>query len=215
MNEAKLIKLHINQLIDGMHSLNLPPNQAPVIMEYLQLLQKWNKTYNLTAIDEWSDMVTHHALDALAVIKHFKGQRVIDVGTGGGIPGVLVTIMCPEKQVVLLDAVGKKARFLRQVKRDLNLQNMEVVHDRVENYFPEEKFDVVTSRAFSELNQFLKLTTHLGTVHGQYLAMKGPKAETLDSNLPFKQVAVWDIEVPFMSETRKLYELEKIHENCD
>ena len=160
-------------------------------------------------------MVTHHALDALAVIKHFKGQRVLDVGTGGGIPGVLVAIMCPEKQVALLDAVGKKARFLRQVKRDLKLQNMEVVHDRVENYFPEEKFDVVTSRAFSELNQFLTLTTHLGTVHGQYLAMKGPKAETLDSNLPFKQVAVWDIEVPFMSETRKLYELEKIHENCD
>lgn len=209
MNEANLIKLQTNKLIEGMHKLHLPVDQAPVIMAYLQLLQKWNKTYNLTAIARLDQMVTHHALDALAVIKYFKGRRVIDVGTGGGIPGFVLAIMYPEMQLVLLDAVGKKARFMRQVKRELSLQNVEVVHARVENYFPDEKFDVVTSRAFSETNQFLTMTAHLGHENCQFLAMKGPKPEPLAADLPFKQTAMWEIHVPFMTEQRKLYQFVK------
>ncbi len=212
MNEANLIKLQTNKLIEGMSILEMGSAQAPMIMNYLQLLQKWNKTYNLTAIDRLEQMVTHHALDALAVIKHYKGHRVIDVGTGGGIPGFILAIMCPEKQLVLLDAVGKKARFMRQVKRELGLQNVEIVHARVENYFPDEKYDVVTSRAFSELSQFLALTEHLGHEQCQYLAMKGPKSELVDASLPFKQTAMWDIDVPFLAEERKLYQFEKVPE---
>ncbi len=206
MNEINLIKLQTNKLISGMQQLDMATENVPVIMAYLQLLQKWNKTYNLTAIDQIDQMVTHHALDALAVIPHIEGKRVIDVGTGAGIPGFLIAIMSPEKQVVLLDAVGKKARFMRQVKRELCLQNTEIVHSRVENYFPDKKFDVVISRAFSELNEFLSLTAHLGYDDCQFLAMKGPKVEQLDSQLAFKQTACWDIAVPFLSVARKLYQ---------
>lgn len=213
MNEANLIKLQTNKLIDGMQQLELPADNAAKIMTYLQLLQKWNKTYNLTAIDQMDQMITYHALDALSVLKYFQGHRVIDVGTGGGIPGFLIAIMCPEKQVVLLDAVGKKARFMRQVKRELQLINTEIVHSRVEKYFPEEKFDVVTSRAFSELNQFLKLTAHLGREGCQFLAMKGPKTETVDSSLMFKQTACWDITVPFLTVARKLYQFKAVDSN--
>ena len=210
MNEVNLEKLQTKRLISGMQQLGMDTDKADLIMAYLQLLQKWNKTYNLTAIDQMGQMVTHHALDALAVVPYFKGQRVIDVGTGGGVPGFLIAIMCPDKHVVLLDAVGKKARFMRQVKRELHLQNTEIVHARVENYFPDEKFDVVTSRAFSELSQFLSLTAHLGHEDCQYLAMKGPKPEQLDAQLAFKQTACWDITVPFLSVARKLYQFKPV-----
>jgi len=213
MNEAKLIKLQTNRLISGMEQLSLPSQKAPVIMAYLLLLQKWNKAYNMTSIDELGQMVTHHALDALAVVTHYTGQRIIDVGTGGGIPGFILAIMYPEKHLVLLDAVGKKARFMRQVKRELAIENVEIVHERVENYFPDEKFDVVTSRAFSELNQFLQMTAHLGANNCQYLAMKGPKIEALKPGLPFKQTAIWEIKVPYLDVERKLYQFEKTHEN--
>ena len=209
MNEANLIKLQTNKLIDGMAQLGLPTEQASVIMAYLQLLQKWNKTYNLTAIDQLADMVTHHALDALAVLSHYTGQRIIDVGTGGGIPGFIIAIMCPDKSVTLLDAVGKKARFMRQVRRSLDLSNTEVVHARVENYFPDEKFDVVTSRAFAELGQFLRLTAHLGKDGAQYLAMKGPREEPVSEDMGFVQTAVWNIRVPFLEEQRKLYQFKQ------
>lgn len=210
MNEANLVKLQTKKLIKGMQQLGMANDNATLIMTYLQLLQKWNKTYNLTAIDQIDQMITHHALDALAVVTHFKGRRVIDVGTGGGVPGFLIAIMCPEKHVVLLDSVGKKTRFMRQVKRELKLENTEIVHARVENYFPDEKFDVVTSRAFSELSQFLTLTAHLGHDDCQYLAMKGPKTEQLDSKLAFQQTACWDIEVPFLSVDRKLYQFKAL-----
>ena len=213
MNEANLIKLQTNRLIDGMKQLNLPVDNAPVIINYLLLLQKWNKAYNLTAIDDLNEMVTHHALDALAVIRYYQGNRIIDVGTGGGIPGFILAIMYPEKNLVLLDSVGKKARFMRQVVRELSLTNVAVVHERVENYFPEQKFDVVTSRAFAELGQFLQLTAHLGCKGCQYLAMKGPKAELLGAEIPFKLIAVREISVPYLPVIRKLYHFENIHEN--
>jgi 16S rRNA (guanine527-N7)-methyltransferase len=209
MNEAKLIKLQTNKLISGMEQLGLSGERAPQIMAYLQMLQKWNKTYNLTAIDQLDEMVTHHALDALAVLPYFTGERVIDVGTGGGIPGMIIAIMHPEKKVSLLDAVGKKARFMRQVKRSLSLEGVEVIHQRVEKYIPDEKFDVVTSRAFAALSQFLRLTAHLGKPDADYLAMKGPRDEPLDEDLPFIRTAVRDIEVPFLTGQRKLYQFKK------
>ena len=213
MNEANLIKLQTNRLIDGMKQLNLPVDNAPVIINYLLLLQKWNKAYNLTAIDDLNEMVTHHALDALAVIRYYQGNRIIDVGTGGGIPGFILAIMYPEKNLVLLDSVGKKARFMRQVVRELSLTNVAVVHERVENYFPEQKFDVVTSRAFAELGQFFQLTAQLGCKGCQYLAMKGPKEELLGADVNFKQIAVWEISVPYLPVIRKLYQFENINEN--
>ncbi|WP_223787238.1 16S rRNA (guanine(527)-N(7))-methyltransferase RsmG [Marinicella meishanensis] len=189
-----------------MAQLGLSTDQATVIMDYLLMLRKWNQAYNLTAIDDLAQMVTHHALDALAVVPHYQGDRIIDVGTGAGIPGFILAIMYPDKALVLLDAVGKKARFMRQVKRELGLSNVTVVHERVENYFPDKKFDVVTSRAFSATNQFLAMTAHLGHNQTRFLAMKGPKPEPLAADGGFHQTQVWDIQVPFLAEARKLYE---------
>ncbi len=211
MNETNLIKLQTKRLIDGMQKLGMVTDNASVIMAYLQLLQKWNQTYNLTAIDQLDEMITHHALDALAVVSYVEGMRVIDVGTGGGIPGFLIAIMCAQKHVVLVDAVGKKARFMRQVKRELQIQNVEIVHARVEKYSPDKKFDVVISRAFSDISQFLNLTSHLGDENCQYLAMKGPKPEELDSELAFRETACWDITVPFLNVARKLYQYKSVN----
>ena len=212
MNETNLVKLQTKTLIDGMQQLGANVNNARVIMNYLQLLQKWNQAYNLTAIDQMDQMITHHALDALAVVSYIEGEQIIDVGTGAGIPGFLIAIMCPQKHVVLLDAVGKKARFMRQVKRELKLQNVEIVHARVEKYSPDKKFDVVISRAFSDLSNFLSLTSHLGHENCQYLAMKGPKIEQLDDQLAFKQTECWNITVPFLDVHRKLYQFKPVIE---
>ena len=209
MNEAQSIKLQKDRLVSGMQALGLDVSRAELVMTYLLLLAKWNRTYNLTAVDHLPDMVTHHALDALAVVEHMGSGRLLDVGTGAGIPGFLIAIMDPERPVVLLDAVGKKARFMRQAKRELGLSAVTVVHERVENYFPDEKFDVVTSRAFSAVNLFLQLTAHLGQPGCRYLAMKGPKVESLDPSLPFTQTAQWDIQVPLWDVARKLYQYEK------
>ncbi len=181
------------------------------IWQYLLLLHKWNKAYNLTAIRHLDDMVVHHALDGLSVhgFINSSDQSLIDVGTGGGIPGILLAIVRQDLSVTLLDAVGKKTRFLRQVKRELGLKNVTVVHDRVENYSPDDFFDVVISRAFSEVNQFLQWTHHLGGNQTRFLAMKGPRDEPLAQNSVFELIAEDDLTVPQLNEQRKLYQYQK------
>lgn len=214
MNETNLVKLQENLLVPGLQKLAVDLSHQTQLMQYLLLLRKWNKTYNLTAIKSLEDMVVHHALDGLSVEKFIGSadRRLIDVGTGGGIPGVLLAIVRPDLEVTLLDAVGKKARFLRQVKRELALDNVAVVNDRVENYSPESFFDVVISRAFSEVNQFLSWTQHLGNENTRFLAMKGPRDEPLQEGLGFELIQGDALEVPFLKETRKLYQYRKQNE---
>ncbi len=170
----------------GMHSLGLDVS-CDGLLHYLSLLHKWNQAYNLTAIRDMESMVTRHILDSLAILPWIQGPRVLDVGTGPGLPGVPLALANPDLHVVLLDSNGKKVRFLQEVKRALALNNVEIVQMRVENYLPAQGFDTVTSRAFSELKLMLDSTHHLIAAKGIWLAMKGkyPEAELANINRPY------------------------------
>jgi len=151
------------------------------LMNYLRLLDKWNRAYNLTAIRDLPSMISKHVLDSLAIapwIKPIEGTRLLDVGSGAGLPGIPLAIAHPELQVTLLDSNGKKIRFLQEAKRILKLDNIEIKQTRVESYHPNQGFDTVTSRAFSDLSQMISWTKHLLTDTGKWLAMKGRYPET-------------------------------------
>ncbi|WP_133130171.1 16S rRNA (guanine(527)-N(7))-methyltransferase RsmG [Legionella yabuuchiae] len=160
------------QLEQGLRQLGLYLSPEPFLI-YLQLLHKWNQAYNLTAVRDMTSMVSRHILDSLAILPWVKGQRIIDVGTGPGLPGIPLALANPDKRVVLLDSNGKKIRFLQEVKRMLSLNQIEIVQSRVENYHPTQGFDTVISRAFSDLTQMLTWTSHLIAADGIWLAMKG------------------------------------------
>lgn len=143
------------------------------LLDYLALLEKWNKVHNLTAVRDPSDMVTLHLLDSLSVLPHIKSGRLLDVGSGAGLPGIPLSIVRPDLQVTVMDSSHKKASFMRQAKAALGIPNLEVVCGRVEEFHPEHKFNMVISRAFSDLAEFMRLTTHLCDEGGVWLAMKG------------------------------------------
>lgn len=143
------------------------------LLAYLSLLQKWNKVYNLTAVRDPLEMVTLHLLDSLSVLPYVNSKNILDVGSGGGLPGIVLAICKPELQVTTIDTVQKKVIFMRQVKGELGLDNLTPVHARVENFKPDVPFEAVVSRAFSEISLFLQLTKHLIAENGQWLAMKG------------------------------------------
>ena len=143
------------------------------LLAYLALLQKWNKVYNLTAVRDSMEMVTLHLLDSLSVLPYIDTSNLLDVGSGGGLPGIVLAICKPELQVTTIDTVQKKTIFMRQVKGELGLSNLTVVHARVESYQPSHKFEVIISRAFSDIALFVKLTEHLLAQNGKWLAMKG------------------------------------------
>lgn len=143
------------------------------LLDYLALLEKWNKVHNLTAVRDPHDMVTLHLLDSLSVLPHIKSGRLLDVGSGAGLPGIPLAIVRPDLQVTVMDSNHKKASFMRQAKATLAIPNLEVVCGRVEEFQPEHKFDMVISRAFSDLAEFLRLTGHLCAEDGVRLAMKG------------------------------------------
>jgi 16S rRNA m(7)G-527 methyltransferase (EC 2.1.1.-) len=148
-------------------------------LQYLSLFLKWNKTYNLSAIRHPDEMVTKHLLDSLSVAPHLQGSRFIDVGTGGGLPGIPLAITYPERHFTLLDSAGKKTRFLFQVKTALGLDNVQIENCRVEAYQPVERYDGVISRAFSSLKDMTDGCQHLIGSDGRFWAMKGvfPKSE--------------------------------------
>ena len=160
------------------------------LLAYLSLLQKWNKVYNLTAVRDPLEMVTLHLLDSLSVLPYINANNLLDVGSGGGLPGIVLAICKPTLQVTTIDTVQKKAIFMRQVKGELGLSNLTVVHARVESYKPMEKFDAIISRAFSEIALFIKLTQHLLAEDGKWLAMKGqvPHEELEDLEIKLNKV---------------------------
>lgn len=153
----------------------LSERQQDQLLAYLALLVKWNKAYNLTAVRDPDEMVSRHLLDSLSVVPHVAqlGETWLDVGSGGGMPGVPLAILFPERRFTLLDSNGKKTRFLTQVKLELALANLEVVNARVEAFRPEQPFAGIVSRAFSELKNFADWTRHLGDGETRWLAMKG------------------------------------------
>ncbi|MFK3723775.1 16S rRNA (guanine(527)-N(7))-methyltransferase RsmG [Pseudomonas monteilii] len=169
--------VHAAELSTGAQTLGvaLSPRQHELLLGYLALLIKWNKAYNLTAVRDPDEMVSRHLLDSLSVMPFIDSDRDrwLDVGSGGGMPGVPLAILHPEKSVTLLDSNGKKTRFLTQVKLELGLDNLQVIHSRVEAFTPEQPFDGIVSRAFSSMENFTGWTRHLGDTETRWLAMKG------------------------------------------
>ena len=149
------------------------PRQEAALLDYLALMAKWNKTYNLTAIHEPGRMLTHHILDSLVIAPHVGAGPLLDVGSGAGLPGIPLAILRPGMKVTLMDASQKKCGFMQQAAIELKLPNVTVVHARVENFQPRGGFPQVASRAFSDLSEFVRLTRHLLAEGGEWLAMKG------------------------------------------
>jgi 16S rRNA (guanine527-N7)-methyltransferase len=178
------------------------------LLSYLVLLDKWNKVYNLTAVREPLEMVTLHLLDSLSVLPYIKGRRLLDVGSGGGLPGIVLAICLPQLQVTTIDTVQKKAIFMRQVKGELGLDNLQVVHARVEA-FEDAPFDMIISRAFSELNLFVELTRHLLTDDGHWYAMKGVSPQQDLDALHLKNSMVYPLSVAGLEAERHLAIIEK------
>lgn len=154
-------------------SLELDEPSRHGLLHYLELMAKWNKTYNLTAIHEPERMLTHHLLDSLSILPYVTADRLLDVGSGGGLPGIPLALARPELQVTLIDASQKKCAFMQQVAIDLGLRNVIVNHVRVEAFQPDQAFPQIVSRAFSDLSEFVRLTKHLLAPGGEWLAMKG------------------------------------------
>ena len=174
---------------------------------YLATLKKWNKVYNLTAINEDSEIITKHFFDSLSVNGFIQNsQRILDVGTGAGFPGLILALFNPDKSFVLVDGVSKKISFLQEMIGKLNLKNVMAVHIKVEEYKVTEQFDIIISRAFADIKKMIKLTNHLIKVNGKFIAMKGPDVmnELDDLNLPFVN---YDVMVPFLQGTRKIIEI--------
>ena len=171
-------------------ALDLTESQLDTLMDYLALLRRWNATYNLTAVRDPAQMLTQHLADCLAVIGPLRrhcaaasSKRVLDVGSGGGLPGIVVAALSPDVQVVCVDTVGKKAAFIRQVAGELALKNLSAEHARVEQ-LKAAPFDVVVSRAFASLGDFTRLTRQHLALQGVWMAMKGKTPDDEVAQLP-------------------------------
>ena len=187
--------------------LNANDKQINLWIDYLKLLEKWNKVYNMTAIKNFDNMLEKHLFDSLSVAKYLSGSSTVDVGTGGGLPGVILAILYPEKSFTLVDSVGKKTMFLKNVKKTLNLKNIEPVNTRIENL--QGSFDNIISRAFSATDNFYNLCQHLLTNENQMLAMKGPDCEEdILARVPL-EIHKHKIKVPFLDAERNLIIMRK------
>lgn len=183
--------------------------QVELLLDYLGLLITWNSAFNLTAIRDPKKMVALHLLDSLAILPHITGERLIDVGTGAGLPGIPLAIMFPEKNFKLLDSNGKKTRFLFQARSQLGLKNLTEIQTRVELFNPEQAFDTVLSRAFSSVAEMVSLCKHLITDNGRFLAMKGkfPQSELSLLEKGFKVDVSHQLKVPGVEGERHLIEI--------
>lgn len=201
-------------LLDGSREIGIDVDDYQIrqLLNYLTLLSRWNTVYNLTAIRSLEAMVTHHLLDSLVVVPLLKDiSQLLDVGSGAGLPGVVLAILYPDISVSLIDAVQKKTAFISQVKAELRLKNVTVYTGRVEKLRTPEKFDAIISRAFSDLSQFVELSEHLLAEDGKFYAMKGTLPEDEMALLPagLKVKAAVPLIVPFLEAERHLLVMEK------
>jgi 16S rRNA (guanine527-N7)-methyltransferase len=162
-------------LVDGIAAINLSVDEQKVdqLLGFVKLIEKWNKAYNLTAIKDKPNMVRLHLLDSLTVIPYLEGNRIIDIGTGAGLPGIPLAICLPTLSFTLLDSNAKKTRFVQQAVLELGLTNVQTIHSRAEGFQPQQPFDTVLTRAFAELTDIIAITRHLSAKNGLLLAMKG------------------------------------------
>ena len=200
-------------LVSGLDALNLPLAEDKIerLLDFIKLIEKWNKAYNLTAIRDREAMVRLHLLDSLAISPFIEGKRVIDIGTGAGLPGIPLAIFLPDIEFVLLDSNAKKTRFVQQAIVELKLKNVSVCHNRVEQYHPENSFDTVITRAFAGLSDIVELTAHLLGKDGVLLAMKGqaPEIPKLDS----AKITLIPVNVPGITAERCLVRIQLIKDS--
>lgn len=197
--------IHRRRLEKGLSEMKieLPVEAASQLMEFLRMLVKWNRVYNLSAIKEAEQMIDLHLLDSLAILPFLHGQRCIDVGTGAGLPGIPLAIARPDMMFSLLDSNSKKTRFIQQVCIDLGLKNVQVVHERVENYQPSQRFDTLTARAFTGLPDLLTKTRHLLCSNGKLLAMKSKETDKLERE-DYTFESLQSLAIPGLEATRNL-----------
>lgn len=166
----------LNRLLNSA-GITLPENQKQQLVGYVELLHKWNKAYNLTSVRDRGEMLVRHIMDSIVVEPHLHGTHFIDVGTGPGLPGIPLAIVRPDAHFTLLDSLGKRIRFLRQVQHELHLENITPVQSRVEEFPAQPPFDGVISRAFASLTDMVKWCHHLPARDGRFYALKGQRPE--------------------------------------
>jgi 16S rRNA (guanine527-N7)-methyltransferase len=188
-------------------NLTLPARAEQRLAQYLELVEKWNRVHNLTSVRDAAQMVVVHALDSLSILPHLEGcSRILDVGTGAGLPGIPVAIAMPAAHVTLLDSSHKKCAFLEQARIELALANIDVVCERIEQWKPPQKFDAVVSRAFSELSDFVVQAQHAVAEGGRMIAMKGvyPFDEIARVPATHRVAQVLELHVPQLEAKRHL-----------
>lgn len=205
---------HLQTLINGCKELNiqLSTEMENKLFNYVKILLKWNKTYSLTAITDLDEIIKYHILDGLTVVNFLNSQltqftNIVDVGSGMGVPGIILAIYYSNKQVTLVDGNNKKSIFLKQVAIELNLTNVVVVNSRVENYIPVVKFDIIISRAFARLNLFIQLTKHLCSKSGYFIAMKSKNVEQELDIQDNYAIRVNETKIPYVVDKRFLVKI--------
>lgn len=203
------MKQRLEQLIEQAE-MNVSVEQQAQLIGYIERLHKWNKAYNLTSIRDPQDMLIKHIMDSLVVSQYLNGNNFIDVGTGPGLPGIPLAIINPEKSFTLLDSLGKRIRFIRQVVHELKISNVTSVQSRVENFQPEQSFDGVLSRAFASLSDMVHGCHHLPKQRGVFLALKGQIDKKEIEELPagYSVTSIKPLIVPGLDGERHLVILE-------
>jgi 16S rRNA (guanine527-N7)-methyltransferase len=206
MNLAAALSASVAEL-----GLSLPAPALERLIQYLRLLEKWNRVYRLSGVRDPAKMLSHHLLDALAVVPHVTGRAILDVGSGAGLPGIPIAVALQDSHVTLLDSNQKKAGFMQQAAIEMELRNVDVVCERVEQWRPAGRFDFVISRAFAEIGEFVRLAGTLCAPHGVLAAMKGvyPHQEIAQLPTPFKLKHVVPLDVPRVGGARHLVLLER------
>jgi len=206
------LSLQLEQAISA-SALSVSTEHQQKLIEFLRLLNHWNKAYNLTSVREPEKMLYVHILDSIVVSPFLLKQRFIDVGTGPGLPGIPLAILNPDKEFVLLDSLGKRIRFIKQVAYELSLTNIQAVQSRVEEFHPEARFDGVLSRAFASVSDMLNGCHHLVDTDGEFLALKGQYPDTEIAEMPsgFQLAASHSIDVPGLNAERHLITFKKLN----
>lgn len=202
-------------LEDGLQELGLEEllGGDDLLMEYVTELMNWNRIYNLTSVRKPTDIITRHILDSLSVLPYLHGDRILDIGTGAGLPGIPLAVACPEREFVLLDSSSKKLRFVQQTLGILKLENVALENCRIEEYQPEVLFDTIICRAFSDLPEFYRYTARLCSPDGRMLAMKGVYPMTEIECLEDKTVLdeVITLKVPGLDAERHLVSMHAVN----
>ena len=201
MSELERLLCEGAELMD----ISLSDYQVDQLLAYHKLIEKWNQVYNLSAIRDPIESIKKHFLDSLSIVNFIQPGLLLDVGSGAGLPGIVIAIMKPKTKVFTIDSVGKKCRFMQTVKTELSLENLTVVNNRVENFNYEEPFQQIVSRAFSSGVDTIEKTRHLISSNGRYLLMKGDNIE--QENLQNFSSIIHSLKVPFVSDKRSLLEI--------